>query len=49
MRTGSDTEVIATQRVFMNQSVAHYIALAKRTTEMAEMYRKLAKQAGGGQ
>jgi hypothetical protein len=49
LRTGPDAEVITTQRVFMHRSVAHYNALAKQDTEMAEKYRKLAKPAGSAQ
>ncbi|HEY2523795.1 MAG TPA: hypothetical protein VGI29_01970 [Candidatus Binataceae bacterium] len=49
LRTGADTEVITTQRVFMKRSAAHYSALASQYTKMAEMYHKLAKPAGGGQ
>ena len=49
LRTGADTEVITTQRVFMKRSVAHYNALADQYSKMAEMYHKLVKPAGGGQ
>lgn len=49
LRTGADTEVITTQRVFMKRSAAHYNALADQYAKMAEMYHKLAKPAGGGQ
>ena len=49
LRTGADTEVITTQRVFMKRSAAHYSALADQYTKMADMYHKLAKPAGGGQ
>jgi len=48
-RTGSDAEVITTQRVFMKRSVAHYNAIAEQDAKMAAMYSKLAKPAGGGQ
>ena len=48
-RTGSDTEVIATQATFMKHSSAHYASEAKQDAKMAEMYHKLAKSAGGGQ
>jgi hypothetical protein len=48
-RTGSDTEVIATQHTFMKHASAHYLALAADDEKMAKEYHKLAKQAGGGQ
>jgi hypothetical protein len=48
-RTGSDTEVIATQQTFMKHASAHYLGLAQQDTKMAEEYHKLAKSAGGGQ
>ena len=48
-RTGPDTEVIDTQRIFMKRSAAHYKALAEQYTKLAAMYHKLGKSAGGGQ
>jgi hypothetical protein len=47
-RTGPDTEVIDTQRIFMKRARAHYLALAEQDTKLAGMYAKLAKSAGGG-
>ncbi len=48
-RTGSDTEVIATQGTFMKEARAHYNEMAAHDAKMAEMYEKAAKSAGGGQ
>ncbi len=48
-RTGSDTEVISTQRTFMKHASAHYLALSEGDMKMAAEYHKLAKSAGGGQ
>lgn len=48
-RTGSDEEVITTQRIFMKRSVAHYNAISEQDAKLAAMYNKLAKSAGGGQ
>ncbi len=48
-RTGSDEEVITTQRIFMKRAVAHYSAIADQNAKLAAMYSKLAKSAGGGQ
>ncbi len=47
-RTGSDEEVITTQRIFMKRAVAHYGAIAEQDSKLAEMYNKLAKSAGSG-
>ena len=47
LRTGSDTEVIATQHTFMKHSTAHYEAQAQDDMKLANEYHKLAKQAGG--
>jgi hypothetical protein len=47
-RTGSDAEVIDTQRIFMKRARAHYLALAEQDSKLAAMYAKLAKSAGGG-
>lgn len=49
LRTGADTEVITTQRVFMKRAAAHYSAIADQDAKMAAMYHKLAKPAGGAQ
>jgi uncharacterized membrane-anchored protein len=48
-RTGSDTEVIDTQRIFAKRAAAHYSQIAQQDMKLAEMYRKLAKSSGGGQ
>jgi len=40
LRTGPDTEVIDTQRIFMKRAVAHYLGLAEQDTKLAEMYHK---------
>lgn len=48
-RTGSDTEVIATQETFMKHASAHYLGLSEGDMKMAAEYHKLAKSAGGGQ
>ncbi len=48
-RTGSDAEVIETQRIFAKRAAAHYNKLAEQNTKLAEMYHKLAKPAGGAQ
>ena len=47
-RTGPDTEVIETQRIFMKRARAHYLETAQQDTKLADMYEKLAKSAGGG-
>jgi hypothetical protein len=46
-RTGSDTEVIDTQRIFAKRSAAHYKGIAEQDAKLAAMYHKLAKSAGG--
>jgi uncharacterized membrane-anchored protein len=47
-RTGSDAEVIDTQRIFAKRAVAHYKSLAEQDSKIAAMYHKLGK-AGGAQ
>jgi len=48
-RTGSDAEVIDTQRIFAKRAAAHYNGIAQQDTKLAAMYHKLAKPAGGAQ
>jgi len=47
-RTGSDAEVIDTQRIFAKCASAHYNGIAQQDMKIAAMYHKLAKSAGGG-
>ena len=46
-RTGSDAEVIDTQRIFAKRASAHYLGIAQQDMKIAAMYHKLAKSAGG--
>ena len=48
-RTGSDAEVIDTQRIFAKRAAAHYLGIAQQDMKLAAMYHKLAKSTTAAQ